>query len=260
MKDLNNARRLLVESIISKRIEVKRHNINDNKEISFKEERSKDYEISVLARTKEEIEASLDRNVNRIYLDKELYEEYKQYPNVYLRLPRVNNTYPSNINNVLVTELGGISKYTSSRYNIISDYYLNVINNYSINFLLNHNVKRVTLSPEINYYHLDNLIKDKVELIIYGRLELMITKSCPIKELDKCPCNKEDKYYLEDINKNRYPIIHNNCLTQIMHYKNINYLDNIDYYKKIGIKSYRLELFDEDYNTTIKLIDKIRNN
>ena len=118
---------------------------------------------------------------------------------------------------------------------------------------------RVTLSPEINYDNLDNLIKDKVELLVYGKVELMLTKSCPIKEVNMCPCNKEDIYYLEDINKNKYRILHSNCLTHIMHYKNIDYLDKIDYYKSIGIKSFRLELLDEDYNDTIKLINNIKN-
>lgn len=258
MKDLNNVRRLLADTLISKRTKVNRNNIPINKKIIFKEEKTKEYEISVLARTKEEVEASLDRKVDRIYLDRKLYDEYKDYPCVFLRLPRVNSIYPSDVNNILVTDLGGVSKYNNVEYNVISDYYLNVINNYSIKYLLEHNVKRVTLSPEIDYNNLDNLIKDKVELIVYGRLELMLTKSCPIKELGNCPCNKEDKYYLEDINKHRYPIIHNNCLTRIMHYKNINYLDNINYYKSIGIKSYRLELFDEDYKATIELIDQIR--
>lgn len=258
MKDLNNVRRLLADTLISKRTKVNRNSIPINKKIIFKEEKTKEYEISVLARTKEEVEASLDRKVDRIYLDRKLYDEYKDYPCVFLRLPRVNSIYPSDVNNILVTDLGGVSKYNNVEYNVISDYYLNVINNYSIKYLLEHNVKRVTLSPEIDYNNLDNLIKDKVELIVYGRLELMLTKSCPIKELGKCPCNKEDKYYLEDINKHRYPIIHNNCLTRIMHYKNINYLDNINYYKSIGIKSYRLELFDEDYKATIELIDQIR--
>ena len=43
-----------------------------------------------------------------------------------------------------------------------------------------------------------------------------------------------------------------------MHHKNISYLDNIKYYKSIGIRSYRLELFDEDYDKVIKLIEKVK--
>ena len=86
----------------------------------------------------------------------------------------------------------------------------------------------------------------------------MLTKSCLISEvLNNFPCNTNHKYYLEDINKNRYPVIHSNCLTHIMHHKNINYLDRLSYYKSIGIKSYRLELFDENYNETVNLINSI---
>ncbi|MGN1342583.1 MAG: DUF3656 domain-containing protein [Bacilli bacterium] len=259
MKDLNNIRRLLVDKLIIERTKVKRNIIINNVKLNYKEHKDYNYEISVLARTKEQVKASIDMNIDRIYVDEDLYNIYKDNNKVYLRLPRVVNEYNYNSKNILATELGAINKYKNSDINLISDYYLNVVNNYSIKFLLDHNVKRVTLSPEINYDNLDGLIKDKVELLVYGKVELMITKSCPIKEVNMCPCNKEDIYYLEDINKNKYRILHSNCLTHIMHYKNIDYLDKIDYYKSIGIKSFRLELLDEDYNETIKLINNIKN-
>ena len=224
--------------------------------IDYNEETNYYTEISVLARNKDQVEASLAMNVDRIYLGSDLYEEYKGNSKVYLRLERVNSTYPCTTSNILATELGAINKYKNN--NLISDYYLNVVNNYSIKFLLDNGVKRVTLSPEINYNYLDDYIKDKVEIIIYGTIENMLTKSCPIKELKMCPCKKEDIYFLEDINKNRYRILHNNCLTRIMHYKKINYIDNIEYYKNIGIRSFRLELLDETYDEVIKLINEIK--
>ena len=257
MKSLNEIRRLLVEKLISIRTNITRSKININTKINYQEEDNYKHEISILARTKDQIKAALDSKVDRIYVDKELYEEYKDYNNIYLRLSRVNKEYNYSAKNILVTELGGISSYNNKNYNVITDYYLNVVNNHSIKYLIDHNAYRVTLSPEIDYNNLDNYIKDKVELIVYGRLELMITISCPIKELKLCPCNKEDNYSLEDINHNIYPILHENYLTHIMHHKNINYLDNINYYKNIGIRSFRLELFDEDYDKVIELVDKI---
>ena len=259
MKDLNNIRRLLVDKLIIERTKVKRDIIINNIKLDYKENKDYNYEISVLARTKDQVKASIDMDVDRIYVDEDLYSIYKDNNKVYLRLPRVVNEYNYNSKNILATELGAINKYKNSDINLISDYYLNVVNNHSIKFLLDHNVKRVTLSPEINYNHLEEYIKDKVELLVYGKVELMLTKSCPIKEVNICPCNKKDIYYLEDINKNKYRILHSNCLTHIMHYKNIDYLDKIDYYKSIGIKSFRLELLDEDYNETIKLINNIKN-
>ena len=258
MKKVNEARRLLVENLIKERTKSHRKNIINEVKLNYEEEKNYKYEISVLARTPKQVEASLNSNVDRIYVDKELWEEYKDNTKIYLRTSRVVSNYDIEASNILVTELGGIHKYKNK--NVVSDYYLNVVNNHSIKYLLDKGVQRVTLSPEINYDNLEDYIKDKVELIIYGRIELMLTKSCSVKEvLNSCPCNKNDKYYLEDTNKNRYPIVHKDCLTHIMHYKNINHLDKLAYYKNIGIRSYRIELFDESYDETINLIKQILN-
>ena len=255
MKDLNNIRRLLCDKLIKERTSIKRDIIINKYNFTYNKDNSYNIEVSVLARNKQQVKAALDMNIDRIYVDSKLYNEYKDNNKIYLRLERVNNNYNYDSNNILATELGAINKYKNT--NLISDFYLNVVNNYSIKYLLDKGVKRVTLSPEINYNYLDDYILDKVEIIIYGTIENMLTKSCPIKELNICPCKEEDIYYLEDINKNRYRVLHNNCLTHIMHYKKINYIDNIKYYKDLGIRSYRLELLDENYDEVVELISKI---
>lgn len=255
MKDLNNIRRELCNKLIKERTSIKRDIIINKYNLNYQKDTNYNIEVSLLARNKDQVQAALDMNIDRIYVDSGLYQEYKDNNKVYLRLPRVVNNYNYDSNNILATELGAINKYKNT--NLISDYYLNVVNNYSIKYLLDKGVKRVTLSPEINYNYLDDYILDKVEIIIYGTIENMLTKSCPIKELNICPCKEEDIYYLEDINKNRYRVLHNNCLTHIMHHKKINYLDNINYYKNLGIRSYRLELLDETYNEVVELINKI---
>lgn len=257
MKDLNNIRRELCNKLIKERTSIKRNIIINKYNLNYQKDTNYNIEVSLLARTKDQVQAALDMNIDRIYVDSGLYQEYKDNNKVYLRLPRVVNNYNYDSNNILATELGAIYKYKNT--NLISDYYLNVVNNYSIKYLLDKGVKRVTLSPEINYNYLDDYILDKVEIIIYGTIENMLTKSCPIKELNICPCKEEDIYYLEDINKNRYRVLHNNCLTHIMHHKKINYLDNINYYKNLGIRSYRLELLDETYNEVVELINNIKN-
>lgn len=257
MKDLNNIRRELCNKLIKERTSIKRNIIINKYNLNYQKDTNYNIEVSLLARTKDQVQAALDMNIDRIYVDSWLYQEYKDNNKVYLRLPRVVNNYNYDSNNILATELGAIYKYKNT--NLISDYYLNVVNNYSIKYLLDKGVKRVTLSPEINYNYLDDYILDKVEIIIYGTIENMLTKSCSIKELNICPCKEEDIYYLEDINKNRYRVLHNNCLTHIMHHKKINYLDNINYYKNLGIRSYRLELLDETYNEVVELINNIKN-
>ena len=57
--------------------------------------------------------------------------------------------------------------------------------------------------------------------------------------------------------KERFPIIRNNCITRIMHSKNINYIDNINNYIDMNITNYRLELFDETYKEIDNIIKEL---
>ena len=78
---------------------------------------------------------------------------------------------------------------------------------------------------------------------------------------DKFPCNvcrTGKKYYLVDRNNKKYPLIHNNELTHILNYKPLD-IKNINEYKNIGIKNYRIELFDEDSITTTNIIKNLQN-
>ena len=149
----------------------------------------------------------------------------------------------------------------------IADYYLNIANHETINYLSKYsNIS--TLSIELTDNTINNIMKynNKIntELVIYTRPELMIMKYCPLKLLvnkdNKCHvCTSNNKYYLVDRNNKEYPIIEdsNIHLTHILNYKVINKINNINYYKNIGINNYRIELYDEDYNTTCKLLDSI---
>lgn len=263
LKLLNQIRRELVDKLNKLRIGSKRNlniyplNIIDNNKKDNK------IRLNVLVRNKDQIKACLDSNIDDIYItDYNLYLEYKdKYNNLYYRTNRVNNSYKDiEIDKVLVTELGSINKYKDK--DIISDYYLNIVNRESINYLNSLKVSRVTLSVENDYNYLKyiDLSKYNTEVIIYGRIELMITKYCPLKlNLNNCSkCNIDNSnYYLEDKLKNKYPIIKDKCLTHIMDSKNINYIDNINNYINMGINNYRIELFKENYKETLEIINKV---
>jgi len=89
----------------------------------------------------------------------------------------------------------------------------------------------------------------------------MLMKYCPLKKcLNHCAyCkNSQDKFYLENKDKERFPIIHNNCITHIMHSKNINNINDINKYLSMGITNYRLELFDESVDEINELIKEVK--
>ena len=52
-----------------------------------------------------------------------------------------------------------------------------------------------------------------------------------------------------------YPIITKNCLSHILHFKNINLIDDIKNY--CNISTFRIELFDENAEKVKELIDKV---
>lgn len=265
LKDINIIRREAINKLIEARskrtININIKNINIDKYIK----KDNIYHLNALVRTESQLKACLDNNIDNIYItDYNLYQKYINNNNIYYRISRVTTNYIEfNNKNLLIGDLGSIYKYKDNN-NLTGDYYLNVTNSYSIKALNKLNINKVTLSLELD----DNKLKDimnnnyNVELIIYGRPELMIMKYCPLKKClnycSKCK-NSKDKFYLKDKLNKEYPIIHENCITHIMHHSNINKIDNIAYYKEIGINNYRIEFFDENYNEVNKYIQMIKN-
>lgn len=78
MKEINNIRRELTCKLVEARTKVKRKIIINDVKLNYNEEKNYNYEVSVLVRTKEQLEASISQNVDRIYTPSiELYNKYK---------------------------------------------------------------------------------------------------------------------------------------------------------------------------------------
>lgn len=267
LKSLNEIRRNLTEKLIHLR-ENKKTPIsisNNNTQNNFIYPSRQELKLNVLVRNEEQLKACLDNYVDNIYItDYNLYEKYKDLSNVYYKVPRVNDNYQKFTNaKLLVSEMGSVIKYRSNNY-LIGDYSLNVTNSQTIKKLNQLGLRRVTLSPELAKDNIVDIMNANynVELIIYGHIELMIMKYCPLKKcLNYCKyCqNSHDKFAIEDKFGNKYPLLRKNCYTTIMHSKTLNIIDTIASYKKIGITNYRLELLDENYKKVKKLILKVKN-
>ena len=273
MSNLNELRRKLTNELINVRenkiCEFIKNNIkfNDNYKCS-----SNDVKISILVNTKEQLDVVLDKYkeiISDIYVtDKDLYLEYKHLNNIYYQIPRIDNSKDIiNNENILITDLSNLDKYKNN--NIVSDYYLNVVNSKYINYLFDKGVSKVTLSVENSVYKIKNIIDSyqnvpNIEVIIYGKIELMIMKHCLLNNLvnkDKFPCKACDKnYYLVDRNNKKYRILTKNRTTRLLSYKDELYnSEDILKLKEMGIKNYRINLFDEDRDKTIGIIEKYKN-
>lgn len=240
MTILNDARRILSEKLINQRTKINRTCNYDY--VKEKVNRENKKEISFLVRNEKQLLAVLNKVDNIYVTDFKLYKKYKN-DNIYYKVPRVNYDHLNLENeNLLISDIGALNKFKNN--NIICDYTLNVCNCESVKALTSLGVKKVTLSPETPTGLINEINKytPNIEVIVYGKLELMALKSFEYSDSD----------YLKDKFGNLFPII-NNEYTSIMHFKNIDLTD-----LKLNT-SIRIELFDETEKEIDKILSKIKN-
>jgi len=217
--------------------------------------------ISVLVRTKEQLKACRDLNVeNIIVINKELLDN-----DLIFRVPRDNIIHNYDYKKLLVTDYASLDKYKNNR----SDYYLNVCNHYTLDYISKFS-NLVTLSVECNLDNLKDLmdsyeIKPNVEVLVYGNIELMIMKYCPLNTIlnkDKiCSiCKNNNKYYIKDRNNKFYRLENNRVThsTTILNCNKTNLISEIKNLKRMGITNYRIELLDESYEEAKEIIERVK--
>lgn len=264
VRTLNDLRRNLVDKLTE--IRTAKTTVRYG-EYSFKTSGSIITEtINFKVRNEQQLKYLLDKNVNIYTDDILLYKKYKQ-SNVYYITDRVLFNLPTlNDENIVASNLGSLIKYGTSN-NVVSDIYLNAVNSYTIEYLETLESKKVGLSIEntfddvkalVDAYKLRNMTLPNLDVMIYGRVELMVLKHCFMNMFlnndVKCSiCKNNKQYYLKDRNNEKLPIINRNCNTYILDFKNINRIDDISKYRELGVNNFTIALFDED----IKDIDKI---
>ncbi|HPG42561.1 MAG TPA: DUF3656 domain-containing protein [Acholeplasmataceae bacterium] len=153
---------------------------------------------------------------------------------------------------------------------IYTDQYLNVTNIYAVDLLHQQGVKRVTLSAELSHERILKMIdlftdsfgySPRLELQVYGRHDLMISKYCPIAKTFKtnqdCHLCEKNQYYLEDRLKQKYPLIHDgNCHLRILHSKTLNLLDYANDLQKHKVTC-RIHLTTEDETETRNILSSL---
>lgn len=196
-------------------------------------------EKSIFVRSMEAYE-NLNETYDYLYLEEDLFEKIEDSKKI-LKLPRVMNHFNNYHDKLLVGELGSINKYK----NVCTDFSLNITNSYGVAFLHSLGVKRVTLSYELTYDQIKDIVDSykarykkhpNLEVIIYGRKEAMITKYDLLKKY-----GKKDNMYLKDRFGNLYPLKSFKDYMVIYNYK----IDDIKYEDMlydIGINVLRKEL------------------
>ncbi len=117
------------------------------------------------------------------------------------QLEKLKNLGFSNlaVNNIGFSEFDG--------FNLFGGFRLNVFNSRSLWFLKKKGFLSVMLSPELNLAQIKALEKPvETEVMVYGRLPLMITENCVIRNREKCSCNREVNF-LTDRKGMKFPVM-----------------------------------------------------
>ena len=246
IKDINELRRNVIDELNRKRLEIKPYveGIYSIDVPDFKKESNINYKVSNI-----EVYNKL-KDYHNVYVDD--LDLYNKIDNSIYILPRVLCEY-DHYDRVEVSELGGLNQYK----NVSTSPYMNAVNSYTVAFLHSLGASMVTLSYEMDYDRVENLIKHyheryhkhpNLQVICYGYIEAMISK---FNLLEYHGVSGE--YYLLDRFKNKYPIrIRDNRM--VIYYTNkVNLSEN---YFDIGVNNIRFDVDNINDLKDIKLIIK----
>ncbi|MCF7932870.1 MAG: DUF3656 domain-containing protein [Acholeplasmataceae bacterium] len=215
-------------------------------------------ELIVLVSTSTQADVAKSLGIKTVYVDDRLSEADRLASWINVR-PRIKTHHiePSKasvvINNTADLILG------SDQRKLIAGQYMNVTNIHSAALLSNHHVNKVTLSPElsasrvIRFY--DDYLKHyqahiNLEMVVYGRVDLMISKYCPIAKtfMTKRDCHlcEKDPYTLEDRVGSRFPLVRDHaCNIRILNDKPLNLIHHVSDLIKANIRGLVLEFTTE---------------
>ena len=153
------------------------------------------------------------------------------------------------VKDVLVGNLGLMIPAREAGMRIHGDFGLNIYNSASMNVLRDLELASAAVSFEATLPQIRDMSKAvNTELIAYGRLPLMVTEHCLMKNrTGECSCqNAATK--LTDKTGAEFPIIKdgNNCRSVLLNGKKLSWLDRQDDLAKLGLWAIRLYFTTEN--------------
>ena len=153
------------------------------------------------------------------------------------------------IKDVLVGNLGLLLPAREAGMRIRGDFGLNIYNSGSLNVLKKLEFASATLSFEMTMAQIRDMSKlIPCEVLIYGRLPLMVTENCLIKNrTGECNCHLATMK-LTDKTGAEFPVIRdgNSCRSVLLNGKKLSWLDRQEDLARIGVWATRLYFTTEN--------------
>ena len=241
---INNLRREALQKLTEQLSVVKEKNFTDvNVKIpEYKTEKPLKFNIRVANLV--QIPHNL-QNVENLYIpidcDENLVKKVKNLPvNVGVEVPRgifgnenkvkelLKMHKECGINTAYCSTLDALAIARELQFEIHTGFSMNVFNSLSVGVLESLGVKSITLSPELTVSRISK-IGGRAErgIIGYGRLPLMLTRNCPVRNGKNCAECKSDSY-LTDRMGMKFPVMCKMGASEILNSQPIYMGDRLD--------------------------------
>ena len=161
------------------------------------------------------------------------------------------------IRDVLVGNIGLLLPAKEAGMRIHGDFGLNIFNSLSMNILADLKFASATVSFEMTLPQIRDISKAvNTELIAYGRLPLMVTEHCLMRNrTGECSCQNSATTKLTDKTGAEFPIIKdgNSCRSVLLNGKKLSWLDRQDDLAKLGLWAVRLHFTTEN----VREVDRV---
>ena len=265
--NINKLRRDAVECLNIRRLNINKYNEKDYK-IDYNAPLPHPVSINCTVSNELQLKKVLEYNMGKIYArDYNLYNKYKEKSiNVYYFMNAISeNRFDFKDERLVIRDTGGI-KYAKNN-TVVSDYMLNVTNSHSLAHLHLNNLEAACLSVELDNNNINNLINNynqsfgnlpNVELLVYGRIQLMVMKHCILGGHIACKECKSKKICIKDIKGNDFPVLTDDkCNNYIYSKDNINRINKIPYLKSIGVNGFRVDFINETANEVVSILNNL---
>lgn len=156
---------------------------------------------------------------------------------------QLDNAYELGVRHVLLGNLGQIPLARARGFALCGDFGLNLFNSRAMNLARRLGLASATVSFEMTLPQIRDLSKAvPTEAIVYGRLPLMITENCLIRNrAGRCSC-QTGAMRLMDRKGAEFPVVRDGdtCRSVVLNGKKLYWLDRLPDWQNLGLYALRL--------------------
>lgn len=159
-------------------------------------------------------------------------------------ISEANTLLADGFDGVLIQNPSLIGKFGDAK--LYGGFRLNIFNSRALGMYADMGLETAELSPELNLAQIRDMKKPiSVQTMVYGRLPLMITENCVLKNGNECPCGGIG--YITDRMGMKFPVIRDGdeCRSVVLNCKKTFMAEDMKKIEKTGVELYRIYFTDE---------------